>query len=85
MAVTSQVGRNLVHKRRLRWFLQRAVQQAIQPPTALSRQSLTTADILARWDAEGMGDAWATRTDIGDSNAYARALRETAQRRERNG
>ena len=85
MVVTSQIGRNLVYKRRTRWFLRRAVQQALQPPNASDRASLTTADILAQWDAEGMGNSWATRTDIGDSSTYARTLRETAQRRERNG
>jgi hypothetical protein len=85
MVDTSQIGRKLIHKRRTRWFLQRAVQQAIQPHNATSHTSLTPADILAQWDAEGMGEAWATRTDIGDSRDYARQLRETAQRRERNG
>ena len=55
--------------------MKKEAEQSVMPP-------LTGAQILAQWDAAGMGDAWAQRTDIDDSSAYASALRERSQRRE---
>lgn len=48
-----------------------------RPATAPIRNG---ADLVAYWRAEGV---IGTRTDISDSQAHARALREQAQRRDR--
>ena len=84
MVSVAQIGRKMTYRRRTRWFLQRAVQQAVQPQAAQLPMSETPAEVLAQWNAEGMGDSWASRADIEDSASYARTLREKAQRREIN-
>ncbi len=66
MVAMPQIGRKLTYKRREKWFLQRAVQRAVQPQTAQMITGPTPADILAQWDTEGMGDSWASRQDIGE-------------------
>lgn len=47
---------------------------------ALSRAPRTGAELLAFWQNEGV---IGTRSEIADGSAHARALREQAQRRER--
>ncbi|HEX3315728.1 MAG TPA: hypothetical protein VHR72_12585, partial [Gemmataceae bacterium] len=47
------------------------------PPTQISAP-LTGADLVSYWRSEGL---IGTRDDIADSSAYARSLREAAQRR----
>lgn len=39
-------------------------------------------ELIERWRAAGLVGDWADRVDIGDSSAYARELREAAQRRD---
>ncbi len=85
MTASPQFGRRLTYKREECRLLHKMVRQAAQsvpdPQTSVNFP-LTPAEIVAQWDAEGMGESWAARTDIGGSAAYARTLREQAQRRE---
>ena len=78
MVATPHIRRKLTCKRREKRFLQRAIQSAVQPQTTQVSTSSTTANILAQWDAEGIGELWASRQDIGDSHEYAQTLREQA-------
>jgi hypothetical protein len=43
---------------------------------------MTGAELVALWETEGVFGAWADRTDIGDSAAYARTLRHKAEHRD---
>ncbi|MBI4550743.1 MAG: hypothetical protein HY710_00600 [Candidatus Latescibacteria bacterium] len=47
----------------------------------LSMTLTTGAALIARWEQEGVLGAWADRTDIPDSAAYARTLRQQAETR----
>ena len=85
MVTTPQIARRLTYKRWERRLVHKLVEQAVQTHPAAQTSvnaKLTPSEILAQWDAEGMGESWTARTDIGDSAAYARTLREQAQRRE---
>lgn len=74
MVATSQIGRKLAHKR--------AGKQRTPLMSEQDKPTLTPAQVVAQWNAEGVIGAWADRQDIGDSSAYARKLREQAQCRE---
>ena len=43
----------------------------------------TGAELVAQWAADGVIGAWAGRSDITDSQSYARDLRAQAERRDR--
>jgi hypothetical protein len=53
------------------------VQVTVEPLAAESKRTLTAAELLH----SGLVGMWAARTDVGDSLAFARRLREEAQTR----
>lgn len=57
------------------------LQMSAETATNVENRSPTTgAELLALWDAEGVGEAW-SRKEIADSAAYARELRSRAEAR----
>lgn len=73
MVAMPQIGRKLARKR-----MRKALLEAADKPR------MSGAALVARLESAGVIGAWADRQDIDDSSAYARPLREQAQRRERN-
>ena len=83
MVQAPQIARKLAQKRRERHLLRQAVEFAtssLAPPAdALPG---TGAELVEMLRADGVIGAWKHK-DIEDSSAYARELREKAQRRTR--
>jgi hypothetical protein len=55
--------------------------KAIETALPDRRAAMTGADLIARWESEGVLGIWADRRDIPDSPEYARELRHLAERR----
>ena len=55
------------------------------PPDAIEPEMPRNGtELVARWQADGVIGAWAHRTDITDSSAYASELRHRAETRSHN-